>query len=60
MTLAFLPAPITPWPLDRLRPYARKALTPSSVSEDLPANKILPRTADDLPHPGGAPVAVVS
>ena len=43
MTLAFLPAPIAHWPLDRLRPYARKALTHSSVSACLPGSKVLLR-----------------
>ena len=48
MTLAFLPAPIAHWPLDRLRPYVRKAFTRSSLSACLPGSKVLLREADDL------------
>jgi hypothetical protein len=41
MSLSCLPTPTAHWPLDRLRPYARKALTPSSLSACLPGSKAL-------------------
>ena len=57
MTLAFLPALTAHWPLDRLRPYARKALTQSSFSACLPGSKGLLREADDLIRRGDVLVA---
>jgi hypothetical protein len=43
MSLSFLSAPIAHWPLDRLRPCARKAFTQSSLSARLPGGKGLLR-----------------